>query len=136
VTEGHGRYSRREMLQLGGRAVRLAAVGTLVAGCADTVTRPAPVPAVDPANLDPLKLTVDMIRFDTSHNGEGGVTVPYAEMLKSVWDAAGAQTEIIPTPKSDNAHFIARVPSAVRGPAIAAAVPLRRGVGGGRPLER
>jgi acetylornithine deacetylase/succinyl-diaminopimelate desuccinylase-like protein len=115
VTEGHGRYSRREMLQLGGRAVRLAAVGTLVAGCADTVTRPAPVPAVDPANLDPLKLTVDMIRFDTSHNGEGGVTVPYAEMLKSVWDAAGAQTEIIPTPKSDNAHFIARVPSAVRG---------------------
>jgi acetylornithine deacetylase/succinyl-diaminopimelate desuccinylase-like protein len=115
VTEGHGRYSRREMLQLGGRAVGLAAVGTLVAGCADTVTRPAPVPAVDPANLDPLKLTVDMIRFDTSHNGEGGVTVPYAEMLKSVWDAAGAQTEIIPTPKSDNAHFIARVPSAVRG---------------------
>jgi acetylornithine deacetylase/succinyl-diaminopimelate desuccinylase-like protein len=115
VTEGHGRYSRREMLQLGGRAVGLAAVGTLVAGCADTVTRPAPVPAVDPANLDPLKLTVDMIQFDTSHNGEGGVTVPYAEMLKSVWDAAGAQTEIIPTPKSDNAHFIARVPSAVRG---------------------
>jgi acetylornithine deacetylase/succinyl-diaminopimelate desuccinylase-like protein len=103
------------MLQLGGRAVGLAAVGTLVAGCANTVTRPAPVPAVDPANLDPLKLTVDMIRFDTSHNGEGGVTVPYAEMLKSVWEAAGAQTEIIPTPKSDNAHFIARVPSAVRG---------------------
>jgi acetylornithine deacetylase/succinyl-diaminopimelate desuccinylase-like protein len=115
VTERHGQYSRREMLQLGGRAVGLAAVGTLVAGCADAATRSAPVPAVDPANLDPLKLTVDMIRFDTSHNGEGGVTVPYAEMLKSVWDAAGAQTEIIPTPKSDNAHFIARVPSAVRG---------------------
>jgi acetylornithine deacetylase/succinyl-diaminopimelate desuccinylase-like protein len=113
VTDGHGRYSRREVLQLSGRAVGLAAVGAL-AGCASAVTQPAPVPAVDLVNLDPLKLTVDMIRFDTSHNGEGGVTVPHAEMLKSVWDAAGAQTEIIPTPKPDNAHLIARVPSAVR----------------------
>ncbi|MGH3834444.1 MAG: M20/M25/M40 family metallo-hydrolase [Pseudonocardiaceae bacterium] len=109
----HGRYSRREVLQLSGRAVGVVAASTLVAGCTSTVTQPPPVPAVDPVNLDPLKLTVDMIRFDTSHNGEGGVTVPHAEMLKSIWDAAGARTEIIPTPKPDNAHFIARIPSAV-----------------------
>ncbi len=111
----HGRYSRREVLQLGGGAVAVVAVGALGAGCTSTVTQPPPVPAVDPVNLDPLKLTVDMIRFDTSHNGEGGVTVPHAEMLKSIWDAAGARTEIIPTPKPDNAHFIARIPSAVGG---------------------
>ncbi len=111
MTDGHGQYSRREVLQLSGRAVGLAAIGALVAGCTNAVTQPPPV--VDPVNLDPLRLTVDMIRFDTSHNGEGGVTVAHAEMLKSIWDAAGARTEIIPTPKPDNAHFIARVPSAV-----------------------
>ena len=111
-----GRYSRREVLQLSGRAVGLAAAGALVAGCTNAVTRPrpGPVPVIDPVNLDPLKLTIDMIRFDTSHNGEGGTTVPHAEMLKSIWDTAGARTEIIPTPKSGNAHFIARVPSTVR----------------------
>ncbi len=115
MIDEHGRYSRREMLQLSGQAMGLAAVGALVAGCTNAVTQPLPGPVVDPVNLDPLKLTIDMIRFDTSHNGEGGVTVPHAEMLKSIWDAAGAQTEIIPTPKSDNAHFIARVPGAVGG---------------------
>lgn len=114
MTEGHGRYSRREVLQLSGQVVGLAAVGALVASGTNAVTQPPPGAVVDPVHLDPLKLTVDMIRFDTSHNGEGGVTVPHAEMLKSMWDAVGAQTEIIPTPKSDNAHFIARVPSAVR----------------------
>jgi acetylornithine deacetylase/succinyl-diaminopimelate desuccinylase-like protein len=115
VTDEHGRYSRREVLQFSGRAVGLAAVGGLVPGCTSAVTQPPPAPGVDPVNLDPLKLTIDMIRFDTSHNGQGGVTVPHAEMLKSIWDAAGAQTEIIPTPKSDNAHFLARVPGARGG---------------------
>ena len=113
MVDEHGRYSRREVLQISGRAVGLAAAGTLVTGCTSAVTQPPPAPVVDPVNLDPLKLTIDMIRFDTSHNGEGGVTVPHAEMLKSIWDAAGAQTEIIPTPKPDNAHFIARVRSSV-----------------------
>jgi acetylornithine deacetylase/succinyl-diaminopimelate desuccinylase-like protein len=111
VIDDLGRYSRREVLQFSGRAVGLAAAGALVAACTNAVTEAPRVPVVDPVNLDPLKLTIDMIRFDTSHNGEGGVTVPHAEMLKSIWDAAGAQTEILPTPKSDNAHFIARVPS-------------------------
>ncbi len=113
MIEEPDRYSRREMLQLSGRVVGMAAAGAVVAGCANAVTQPRPAPVVDPVNLDPLKLTIDMIRFDTSHNGEGGVTVPHAEMLKAIWDAAGAQTEIIPTPKSDNAHFIARVLSTV-----------------------
>lgn len=109
-----GRYSRREVLQFSGRAVGLAAAGALMAGCTNAaVTQPPTSPVIDPVNLDPLKLTVDMIRFDTSHNGAGGVTVPHAEMLKSIWDAAGARTEIIPTPKSDNAHFVARVSSPV-----------------------
>jgi acetylornithine deacetylase/succinyl-diaminopimelate desuccinylase-like protein len=114
MVDEYGRYSRREMLQLSRQAVGLAAAGALVAGCTSTVTQPPPAPVIDPVNLDPLKLTIDMIRFDTSHNGEGGVTVPHAEMLKSIWDAAGAQSEIIPTPKADNAHFIARIPSTVR----------------------
>ncbi len=114
MIEEPGRYSRREMLQFSGRAVGVAAASALVAGCtSNAAIQPRPMPVVDPLNLDPLKLTIDMIRFNTSHNGEGGVTVPHAEMLQSIWAAAGAQTEIIPTPKSDNAHFIARVPSAV-----------------------
>ncbi|MDQ5854735.1 MAG: M20/M25/M40 family metallo-hydrolase [Actinomycetota bacterium] len=113
MTNKHGRYSRREVLQFSSRAVGLAAAGALVPGCTSGVTQLPPAPIVDPVNLDPLKLTIDMIRFNTSHNGEGGVTVPHAEMLKSIWDAAGAHTEIIPTPKPDNAHFIARVRSTV-----------------------
>jgi hypothetical protein len=117
--------------------VGLAAAGALVAGCTSAAAQPRPVPVVDPVNLDPLKLTIDMIRFDTSHNGEGGVTVPHAEMLKSIWDAAGAQTEIIPTPKPDKCSFHCSHPERCgKRPATAAAVPLRRGVGGGRPLDR
>ncbi len=113
MIDEQGRYSRREVMQFSGRAVGLAVAGAVMAGCTSAVSQSPAIPATDPVNLDPLKLTIDMIRFDTSHNGEGGVTVPHAEMLKSIWDAAGARTEIIPTPKPDNAHFIARVPSAV-----------------------
>jgi acetylornithine deacetylase/succinyl-diaminopimelate desuccinylase-like protein len=53
-----------------------------------------------------------MIRFDTSHAGEGGVTLPHAEWMKARWEAAGVPTEIIPTPKADNVHLIARIPAA------------------------
>ena len=68
--------------------------------------------AVDPADLDPVALATAMIRFDTSHAGEGGVTRPHAEWMKSRWEGAGIPTEIIPTPKADNVHFIARIPAA------------------------
>lgn len=113
----HGLYSRREVLRTGGRAVGLAVAGTVLAGCSGPVAPSPPVAAIDPANLDPLKLTIDMIRFDTSHNGEGGVTLPHARMLQSIWGAAGVRTEIIPTPKPDNAHFIARIPGSGGGAA-------------------
>jgi hypothetical protein len=109
MIDEYSRYSRREVLQFSAHALGLAAAGALVTGCTtNAVTQPPSVPVVDPMNLDPLKLTINMIRFNTSHNGEGGVTVPHAQMLKSIWDAAGARTEIIPTPKPDNAHFIWR----------------------------
>ncbi len=107
-----GRYSRRDVLRISGQVTGLAAAAAAVAGCANEVVQRPATAVVDPTNVDPLKLAVDMIRFDTSHNGEGGVTLPHAEWLKSIWAAAGAQTEIIPTPKPDNAHFIARIPSA------------------------
>ncbi|MGH8975928.1 MAG: M20/M25/M40 family metallo-hydrolase, partial [Acidimicrobiia bacterium] len=60
---------------------------------------------------DPVALARAMIRFDTSHAGEGGVTLPHAEWMKSRWEAAGIPTEIIPTPKPDNVHFLARIPA-------------------------
>ncbi|MGH3912722.1 MAG: M20/M25/M40 family metallo-hydrolase [Pseudonocardiaceae bacterium] len=115
MTRKEVRYSRREALRLSGQAAGLATVVAALPGCAGAVTSSPPVPVVDPADLDPLNLSVGMIRFDTSHNGEGGITVPHAEWLKAIWDAAGAQTEIIRTPKPDNAHFIARIPGAGGG---------------------
>ncbi len=50
-----------------------------------------------------------MISFDTQNFGTGGKTRPYAEMIKGVWDAAGVSSEIIPTPKKDNVHLLARI---------------------------
>ncbi|MDQ3763469.1 MAG: M20/M25/M40 family metallo-hydrolase [Actinomycetota bacterium] len=105
------RYTRRHMFQIAGQA----GAGLAAAACLPGSTSPATVPApagIDPADLDVLALTVAMVRFDTSHNGEGGVTLPHAEWLKAKWDAAGVATEIIPTPKRDNAHFIARIKGA------------------------
>jgi acetylornithine deacetylase/succinyl-diaminopimelate desuccinylase-like protein len=96
------------MLQIAGPAV----AGLVAVACLPGSTVPTTVGApagIDPADLDPLPLTVAMVRFDTSHNGEGGVTLPHAEWLKAKWDAAGVATEIIPTPKRDNVHFIARI---------------------------
>jgi acetylornithine deacetylase/succinyl-diaminopimelate desuccinylase-like protein len=98
--------SRRDVLRMGGVAAGVAAVGLGAIGCS-TAAPPRPILAA--VDLDPLDLTVRMVRFDTSHAGDGGVTLPHAQMLRSIWDAAGARTEIIPTPKADNAHFIARI---------------------------
>lgn len=109
--------SRRAAIRIGGQTVGLAALGGLVggttAGCASADGPGAAPPGKPaPADLDPLELTRAMVRFDTSHNGEGGVTVPHAEMLRAKFAAIGAETEIIPTPKPDNAHFIARIKGA------------------------
>jgi acetylornithine deacetylase/succinyl-diaminopimelate desuccinylase-like protein len=65
-------------------------------------------PTVSPPDLDVLAVAREMIRFDTSHNGEGGVTLPYARILQAKFEAAGAAVDIISTPKPDNVHLIAR----------------------------
>ncbi|WP_238014808.1 M20/M25/M40 family metallo-hydrolase [Dactylosporangium sp. AC04546] len=65
-------------------------------------------------DIDPVSLAQSMITFDTSHNGEGADTLPYATMLARVWEHHGVATEIIATPKPGNVHFLARVPGAGR----------------------
>ena len=85
----------------GGRGAAAAGVRT------PAVAAPlGPVPAAD---LDPLDLLQRMLSFDTQNFGTGGKTRPYAEMLKGVWDSAGVSCEIIPTPKKDNVHLLARI---------------------------
>jgi acetylornithine deacetylase/succinyl-diaminopimelate desuccinylase-like protein len=66
--------------------------------------------AIAPDDLDPLALLQKMVRFDTQNFGEGGETLPHAQMLQGVWENAGVPTEIIPTPKEGNVHLIARIP--------------------------
>ncbi|MGH9042979.1 MAG: M20/M25/M40 family metallo-hydrolase [Acidimicrobiia bacterium] len=110
-------FDRRAFLWTGGRAAVLVAAGAAVPALihrvgTDPSAAAAPRATVDPADLDPVAVATAMIRFDTSHAGEGGVTVPHAEWMKSRWEAAGVPTEIIPTPKADNVHFIARIPAA------------------------
>ncbi|PHQ53077.1 hypothetical protein BLA24_03725 [Streptomyces cinnamoneus] len=56
-----------------------------------------------------------MIRQNTSNPGDGAVTRPHALLLQGVFEAAGVATEIVPTPKQDNVHFLARVPAARPG---------------------
>ncbi|MFI6930364.1 M20/M25/M40 family metallo-hydrolase [Streptomyces sp. NPDC050287] len=63
-----------------------------------------------PDDIDVLSLARTMIRYDTSHNGEGADTLPLARTLERVWRHAGVATEIIETPKPGNVHFLARIP--------------------------
>lgn len=63
----------------------------------------------DPASLDPVRLAAVLVGLDTSHNGEGGDTLPLAQFLAAIWQRAGVPTKIIETPKANNAHFLARV---------------------------
>ncbi|WP_073480423.1 M20/M25/M40 family metallo-hydrolase [Streptoalloteichus hindustanus] len=56
-----------------------------------------------------VSLARTMIRFDTSHHGQGGVTLPHARVLQAVWEAHGVSTSLVPTPKADNVHLIARI---------------------------
>ncbi len=120
------RLDRRAFLRAGGAAAALAAAGAALPNVLrrfdhdpPEVVAGAAAQAADPADLDPVALTLAMVRFDTSHAGEGGVTRPHAEWMKARWEGAGIPTEIIPTPKPDNVHFIARIPAAA-----AAAPPL------------
>ncbi|MGV9779165.1 M20/M25/M40 family metallo-hydrolase [Streptosporangium sp. NPDC003464] len=113
--------SRRAMLKAGG-----AVVGGYVGGTADAtaarahaaVEPPSPAPAarVTVSGTDPVALAAEMIKFDTSHAGRSGsdtgggaVTLAHARMLEGLWRSAGVPTELVPTPKADNVHLIARV---------------------------
>ena len=63
----------------------------------------------DPASLDPVRLAAALVGLDTSHDGEGGNTLPLAQFLADIWQRAGVPTKILDTPKANNAHFLARV---------------------------
>jgi acetylornithine deacetylase/succinyl-diaminopimelate desuccinylase-like protein/surfactin synthase thioesterase subunit len=118
--------SRRLLLGLGAGAVTstLAALGpaqtaeaaAAEAGPGGTGRSPAgarsPVTAFTGDAADPVALAVAMIRHDTSNPGEGATTLPHARMLQGIFESAGAKTEIVPTPKADNVHFLARIPAA------------------------
>ncbi|MBO2446445.1 M20/M25/M40 family metallo-hydrolase [Actinomadura barringtoniae] len=71
-----------------------------------------------PADLEPLPLLKKMLAFDTQNFGDGGVTRPHAEMLKALWDSAGVSAEIIPTPKADNVHLVARIKGTTAAPPL------------------
>ncbi|WP_433468286.1 M20/M25/M40 family metallo-hydrolase [Spirillospora sp. CA-128828] len=109
--------SRRAFLHRTGAGAVLLAGGVLAGGTA--AAAPAALarkPA--PADLDPLALLKKMLSFDTQNHGQGGVTRPYAEMLKAVWDSAGVPAEIIPTPQKDNVHLIARIKGTTAAPPL------------------
>ncbi|MBC6461286.1 M20/M25/M40 family metallo-hydrolase [Actinomadura sp. HBU206391] len=111
-TQGTGNIDRRAFLGRAGAGAALIA-GGLFAGDAlaggTTTARAMPVRAPSPADLDPLALLQKMLAFDTQNHGEGGVTRPHAQMLKTMWESAGVPAEIIPTPKADNVHLVARI---------------------------
>ena len=72
----------------------------------------------DPSDFDVLSLARSMIRYDTSHDGEGADTAPLAGLLASVWEHAGIPTEMIATPKPGNVHFLARIRGAGTAPPL------------------
>ncbi|WP_211328721.1 M20/M25/M40 family metallo-hydrolase [Thermomonospora umbrina] len=109
--------SRRTFLGRTGAGAAVVA-GGVIAGAPALGGPAAARTAVDPAALDPLALLRRMLAFDTQNFGEGGVTRPHAEMLKAVWDSAGVPAEIIPTPKADNVHLVARVRGTTAGPPL------------------
>lgn len=98
---------RRFLFAAGGVAGAAAVGGSLLAdpfgGSGASAARR---PDVD---FDPVALASRMIDFDTSHTGEGGVTLPHAQWWASRWKAYGVRTEIVETPKADNVHCIARI---------------------------
>ncbi|MFG1999694.1 M20/M25/M40 family metallo-hydrolase [Spirillospora sp. NPDC048911] len=107
--------TRRAFLGRTGAGAALIAGGLAIGG-GSAIARTAP--AIAPADLDPLTLLKKMLAFDTQNFGEGGVTRPHAEMLKAMWDAADVSAEIIPTPKKDNVHLVARVRGTTGAPPL------------------
>ncbi|PHQ48062.1 hypothetical protein BLA24_31935 [Streptomyces cinnamoneus] len=110
-----GGPSRRTLL---GAGVTAVAGAVLTPGTATAARGRAAAPAPHPFEgdpTDPLALAVAMIRQNTSNPGDGAVTRPHALLLQGVFEAAGVATEIVPTPKQDNVHFLARVPAARPG---------------------
>ncbi|MDL4771352.1 M20/M25/M40 family metallo-hydrolase [Actinomadura xylanilytica] len=105
--------SRRTFLHRTGAGAVLLAGGALAGGTAAAAPAAArgtvPARGIAPADLDPLALLKKMLAFDTQNHGDGGITRPHAEMLKGVWESAGVPAEIVPTPKKDNVHLIARI---------------------------
>jgi acetylornithine deacetylase/succinyl-diaminopimelate desuccinylase-like protein len=79
---------------------------------------PASAARIAAPDLEPLPLLKKMLAFDTQNFGQGGVTRPHAEMLKALWDSAGVSAEIIPTPKADNVHLVARIKGTTAAPPL------------------
>jgi acetylornithine deacetylase/succinyl-diaminopimelate desuccinylase-like protein len=105
-------WTRRGFLLAAGGAAGAAVVGgSLVADFGGSEPSAARRPDVD---FDPVALATVMINFDTSHNGQGGITRPHAYWWASRWHAYGVPTEIVKTPKPDNVHCIARIRGAGR----------------------
>ncbi|MFD7070346.1 M20/M25/M40 family metallo-hydrolase [Streptomyces sp. NPDC059913] len=116
------RPSRRSVLGAGATAVASTVLGLgAVASAAPEARADAPAAtekgdaSFDGDPTDPVALAVAMIRQNTSNPGDGAETLPLARMLQGVFRSAGVTTEIVPTPKDGNVHFLARVPGS--GPA-------------------
>lgn len=108
-------WTRRRFLVTGGTAAAGAAAVGLGARLLpfqkpnDSATTAVASANVDAEDFDPVALAAAMIRFDTSHDGEGAVTLPHARWMAAKWEAVGVQAEIITTPKADDVHCIARI---------------------------
>lgn len=104
---------RRGFLTRVGGAAALSAAGLAAIGATPSSRAAAsPLGRVEAGAVlpeDSLTLLRRMLGFDTQNFGQGGKTRAHAEMLKAVWDGAGVQSEIIPTPQPDNVHLIARI---------------------------
>ncbi|WP_207945132.1 M20/M25/M40 family metallo-hydrolase [Actinomadura rubrisoli] len=112
--------TRRTFLHRTGAGAVLLAGGALAGGTAAAAPALPGSPArrLAPPDLDPLALLKRMLAFDTQNFGEGGVTRPHAEMLKALWESAGVSAEIIPTPKKDNVHLVARIKGTTAAPPL------------------
>jgi acetylornithine deacetylase/succinyl-diaminopimelate desuccinylase-like protein len=101
-------WTRREFLLATGAMGAVTVGGSLLA--VGPFGSSEPSAARDPAiDFDPVPLASAMIGFNTSHNGEGGITAPHARWWADRWHAYGVPTEIVETPKVDNVHCIARI---------------------------